>query len=66
MYIPIHMGHYIYICKTIIYVGTMHEQFGQESGSRRSRPEVPLSEEQRQRGSAAVSGHWRQKMGDTP
>ena len=56
----------IYICKTIIYVGTMHEQFGQESGSRRSRPEVPLSEEQRQRGSAAVSGHWRQKMGDTP
>ena len=51
----------IYICKTIIYVGTMHE-----SGSRRSRPEVPLSEEQRQRGSAAVSGHWRQKMGDTP
>ena len=69
LYIPIHMGHYIqyiYICKTIIYVGTMHEQFGQESGSRRSRPEVPLSEEQRQRGSAAVSGPWRQKMGETP
>ena len=50
----------------MIHVGTMQfSQLRQESSSRRSRPEVPLSEEQRPRGSdrRRFSGRGRQKMG---